>query len=104
MANIGIFFGSTDGNTERVVAQVQEEFGGEDVVALHNVNSATAEDLDGYDNLIFACPTWEIGELQEDWDTFIDELDDASLEGKKVSYIGLGDADGYPDTFVDAMI
>ena len=103
MANIGIFFGSTDGNTERVVGQVQEEFGGDDVAVLHNVNSATADDFDAYDNLILACPTWEIGELQEDWDTFIDELDDADLDGKKITYIGLGDADGYPDTFLDAL-
>jgi len=39
MAAIGIFYGSTDGNTERIVNQLQEMLGGEEVVALHNVNS-----------------------------------------------------------------
>jgi flavodoxin I len=103
MAKIGIFYGSTEGNTERVVTKIQELLGGESVAALHNVNSATADDMQPYDYLILACPTWEIGQLQEDWDTFIDDLEDVDYAGKKITYVGLGDADGYPDTFLDAM-
>jgi len=103
MAQIGIFFGSTEGNTERVVNQVMQALGGEAAAVLHNVNSATADDMQPYTNLILACPTWEIGQLQEDWDSFIDELADVDFAGKKVAYIGLGDADGYPDTFLDAL-
>ena len=68
MAKIGIFYGSTEGNTERVVTQIQTLLGGEAVAALHNVNSATADDMQPYPYLILACPTWEIGQLQEDWD------------------------------------
>jgi len=101
MATIGIFFGSTEGNTERVVNQIQQLFG--DDAELHNVNSASADDMQAYPNLILACPTWEIGQLQEDWDSFIDELENVDYAGKKVTYLGLGDADGYPDTFLDAM-
>lgn len=100
MGKIGIFYGSTEGNTEDVAERVQKVLGDADV---HNVDSATADDLAGYDIVILACPTWEIGELQEDWETFIDVLDDVDWNGKKVSYIGTGDADGYPDTFVDAI-
>jgi flavodoxin I len=101
MAKIGIFFGSTEGNTERVVNQIQEIFG--DDAALHNVNSSTADDMQEYSYLILACPTWEIGRLQEDWDGFIDEIENVDYAGKKVTYLGLGDADGYPDTFQDAL-
>jgi flavodoxin I len=100
MGKIGIFYGSTEGNTEDVVEKVQEALGDAEVF---NVDSATADDVAGFDTLIFACSTWEIGELQEDWESFIDVLDDVDLAGKKVSYIGTGDADGYPDTFVDAI-
>ncbi len=103
MAKIGIFYGSTEGNTERIVGKVQEALGGEDVAASHNVNSATSDDMQEYDNLILACPTWEIGELQEDWDSFIDQIEDVDYSGKKVTYIGVGDADGYPDTYQDAI-
>ncbi len=102
MATIGIFYGSTEGNTERISQQIQEAFGGEDVVALHNVNSASADDLQEYKYLILACPTWDIGELQEDWDSFVDEVEDVDYEGKMVTYLGLGDKEGYPDTFMDA--
>jgi flavodoxin I len=103
MAQIGIFFGSTEGNTERVVTKLQDALGGESIAKLHNVDAAAAEDLEEYTNLILACPTWEIGELQEDWDNFIDELEDVNFEDKKVTFVGTGDADGYPDTFLDAM-
>ena len=103
MATIGIFYGSTEGNTERVVTKIQQALGGDSSAVLHNVNSATADDMAPYSNIILACPTWEIGQLQEDWNGFIDELEDVEFSGKKVTYVGLGDADGYPDTFLDAL-
>jgi flavodoxin I len=102
MGKIGIFYGSTEGNTEEVAEKIQEALGS-DVADVYNVDSATSDDLEQYDTLIFGCPTWEIGELQEDWETFIDVLDDVDFSGKKVGFFGLGDADGYPDTFVDAI-
>jgi flavodoxin I len=101
MAKIGIFFGSTEGNTERVVNQIQQLFG--DDAELFNVNSASADDMQPHAYLILACPTWEIGRLQEDWDSFIDEIEKVNYAGKKVTYLGLGDADGYPDTYLDAL-
>jgi flavodoxin I len=103
MAKIGIFFGSTEGNTERVVTKLQAALGGESTATLVNVASASASDFDQYENVILACPTWEIGELQEDWDNFVDELDDVEWAGKKVTFVGVGDAVGYPDTFLDAI-
>jgi len=101
MAKIGIFFGSTEGNTERVVNQIQQLLG--DEAELNNVNSTTADDVQPYPFLIYACPTWEIGQLQEDWESFIDEVEKVDYTGKKVTYVGVGDADGYPDTFLDAI-
>lgn len=101
MAKIGIFFGSTEGNTERVVNQIQQLLG--DEAELNNVNATTADDVQPYPNVIYACPTWEIGQLQEDWESFIDEIEKVDYAGKKVTYVGVGDADGYPDTFLDAI-
>jgi len=103
MARVGIFYGSTEGATERVVTKIQEALGGEDVATLVNVDAASADDMEEYEYLILASSTWEIGELQEDWDSFIDELDDVDFSGKTVAYVGTGDADGYPDTFLDAL-
>ena len=101
MAKIGIFYGSTEGNTERVVTQIKDLFG--DEAEMLNVNSCTADDVAPFPYVIYACPTWEIGQLQEDWDSFIDEIELVDYTGKKVTYLGLGDADGYPDTFLDAL-
>lgn len=102
MGKIGIFYGSTEGNTENVAIKIQKALGKE-VADLHNVDSASAADMQDYEVLILGCPTWEIGELQEDWIPFIDVLDDVDFSGKTVAYFGLGDADGYPDTFIDAL-
>ena len=41
--------------------------------------------------------------MQDDWDSFLPKLATANLSGKTIALFGLGDADGYPDTFVDGM-
>ena len=90
MGKTAIFYGSTEGNTETVAYKLKDLLGDVDVF---NVDSASADDLGNYDNIIFGASTWEIGELQEDWETFIDVLDDADFSGKTIAYFGLGDAD-----------
>ncbi|NEP39189.1 MAG: flavodoxin FldA [Okeania sp. SIO2G4] len=103
MSNIGLFVGSTTGKTESVAEMVQAEFGGDDVVTIHNMDEVNTEDFDGYQNIIVASPTWNIGELQSDWEGFFDELDNIDFNGKKVAYFGTGDQIGYGDNFQDAM-
>ena len=100
MGSTAIFYGSTEGNTEAVAEKLKDLLGDVD---LFNVDSASVDDLQKYDNLIFGASTWEIGELQEDWESFIDVLEDVDYNGKTVAFFGTGDADGYPDTFVDAL-
>ena len=36
-------------------------------------NPAISADLDTYEKLIIGCPTWHIGELQDDWDAIYEE-------------------------------
>ncbi|MEM9136302.1 MAG: flavodoxin FldA [Cyanobacteria bacterium P01_F01_bin.42] len=103
MTAVGLFFGTQTGNTESAAEQIQAEFGGEDVVTLVDVADADVSDLDDYECLIIGCPTWNIGELQSDWEGLYDELDDVDFSGKKVAYFGPGDQIGYADNFQDAM-
>ncbi|MDC0834787.1 flavodoxin FldA [Leptolyngbya valderiana BDU 20041] len=103
MAKIGLFYGSTTGNTETAAEAIQAEFGGDDVVELQNIADADLSELEEYDCLILGSPTWNIGELQSDWEGCFDELDDLDLSGKKVAYFGVGDQIGYADNFQDAM-
>ena len=100
MGKTAIFYGSTEGNTETVAFKLKDLLGDVDVF---NVDAASADDIQKYDSVIFGASTWEIGELQEDWEGFIDVLDDVDFSGKTVAFFGCGDADGYPDTFVDAL-
>ncbi len=100
MEKIGIFYGSSTGNAESVANKLQEALG---EVELFDVADASADDLNKFSNLILGTSTWGVGEMQDDFDAFMSELNDADLNGKKVALYGLGDQDGYSDTFVDAM-
>ena len=103
MANIGLFFGTQTGNTQTEAEIIQKEFGGEYVVTLNDISQAELNDFNDYTYIIIGCPTWNIGELQSDWESFYDELDNIDFSGKKVAYFGAGDQVGYPDSFQDAI-
>lgn len=103
MAKIALFFGTQTGNTQTEAEIIQKEFGGEEVVSLYDISKTEPSDFDEYNYIIIGCPTWNIGELQSDWEDFYDELDNVNFSGKKVAYFGAGDQVGYPDSFQDAM-
>ena len=103
MTKIGLFFGSTTGNTQDIAERIQEAFGGDDVVTLHEISEVEEDDFSNYENIIIASPTWDIGQLQSDWEGYYPELDEIDFSGKKVAYFGTGDQEGYADNFQDAM-
>jgi len=98
MAAIGLFYGSTTGNTLKVAELIQETFKPE-MIDLLDVRQATSEDLKRYDVLIFGTSTWHWGGLQNEWAVFEDSLSQQALAGK----IGLGDQVHYPGHFVDGI-
>lgn len=102
MQKVGIFYGSSTGNSEAAAEQMQKEFG-EDIATIYDVSNAKAADLEKYTNIIFGCSTLEIGELEYDFEDFLPEIKSANLDGKKVAIFGLGDQESYPDTFVDSI-
>lgn len=103
MTKIGLFYGTQTGNTQTIAERIQQELGGEQMVDLFDIAEATADDFEPYSCIIIGCPTWNIGELQSDWDGFYDELDSIPFAGKKVAYFGVGDQVGYADNFQDAI-
>ena len=102
MKIIGIFYGSSSGNTEGVAKQIQAEFGA-DNAQVFDVAKATKDDLEKFDHLIFGTSTWGFGELQDDFDGFMKQIEAANLSGKTVALFGCGDQESYSDTFVDGM-
>ncbi|AFZ48627.1 flavodoxin [Cyanobacterium stanieri PCC 7202] len=103
MAKIGLFYGTQTGNTETIAESIQEALGGDSVVDLHDVADIEVDELANYDCLIIGCPTWNVGELQSDWEGLYEDLDEVNFQGKKVAYFGAGDQIGYADNFQDAM-
>lgn len=103
MSKIGLFYGTTTGKTESAAEMIQSEFGGLEVVTLHEIADVENSNFAEYDCIIIGCPTWDIGELQADWQGYYDDLDDADFSGKKVAYFGTGDQMGYAENFQDAM-
>ena len=102
MHKIGIFYGSSTGDSELAAQQIQKEFGAH-IASIIDVSDAKAKDFEQYANIIFGCSTLVIGELQYDFDDFIPEIIAANLENKKIAIFGLGDQDSYPETFVDGI-
>ncbi|ACB52379.1 flavodoxin [Crocosphaera subtropica ATCC 51142] len=103
MSMIGLFYGTETGKTETTAEMIQSELGGDKVVELMDIADCEATDLEKYDYLIIGCPTWNVGELQSDWESIYDDLDTIDFKGKQVAYFGTGDQIGYSDNFQDAM-
>lgn len=103
MSKIGLFYGTETGKTETAAEMIQSELGGDEIVELIDIADSEATDLEKYDCLIIGCPTWNVGELQTDWEGIYDELDNVDFKGKQVAYFGTGDQIGYSDNFQDAM-
>lgn len=101
---IGIFYGTNTGNTETVVEKLTDELKNNGFeVDVNDMASAAVEDMGNYENIIIAVPTWNDGELQDDFDAVFDDFKAFDFSGKKVGFVGLGDQDGYPDNFLDAI-
>ncbi len=103
MKKVGIFYGSSSGDTEAVAKKIQEALGGDDGAEVIDIIMARKEDLERFDNLILGTSTWRGADLQSDWKFYLDMLDESDLSGKKVALFGLGDSRNYPANFVDAM-
>ncbi|PJF21474.1 MAG: flavodoxin [Phototrophicales bacterium] len=106
MANkIGLFFGSSTGNTEAVSYQLQAEINSVDgwECDVHNIGASTPDLILKYNYLIFGIPTWNTGELQDDWDIFLPRIAEMDFKGKKIALFGLGDQNGYGYNFLDAL-
>ena len=102
MEKVGIFYGSSSGNTEKIAEMIRHELGEENAQTI-NVTDANGDDLQGFRNLIFGTPTWELGEMQEDWEEFMEMLEEFDFKDKKLALFGLGDQEVYADSFADGV-
>jgi flavodoxin I len=102
---IGLFYGSTNGNTRQVAGLIEQTFTAsrQATVELLDIAEFYLEEMIAFDQLILGVSTWNTGQLQKDWERIYEEFDQLDLTGKQVALFGLGDQHGYPDTFGDAL-
>ena len=103
---IGLFFGSNTGTTELVAKICKDEFAKQApgiTIDIHDIGLVDVSKMLEYDHLIAASPTWNIGELQDDWNLKFESILNYDFSGKTIAMLGVGDQFGYPDNFVDAV-
>ncbi|UTF61406.1 flavodoxin FldB [Gilvimarinus sp. DA14] len=101
-APIALFYGSSTCYTEMAGEKIRQTLG-ESLVDIYNIAETPIIEASFYQLIILGMPTWDYGELQEDWEEIWDEIDQVDWQGKKVAHYGLGDQVGYPEWFLDAM-
>lgn len=99
---IGLFYGSSTCYTEMAAEKIRDYIG-ESLVDVFNVADTPIIEAQFYDCIIMGIPTWDYGELQEDWEDIWADLDELELDNKSIALFGLGDQVGYPEWFLDAM-
>lgn len=105
MPTIGIYYGSSTGNTAEAAQQIKDRFDrivpGQ--VTMVDVLEGNLSAIPHFDKLILGIPTWDFGNLQTDWDDCVAQFTSLNLAGTQVALFGFGDEGGYPDTYQDAM-
>lgn len=101
MKKIGIFYGSSTGNTAAVARKIARELaiGAADV---HDVSKVAPSAVADYDLLLLGSSTWGDGEMQDDWQDFIAGLAAMDLSDKEIALFGEGDVT-MSDTFCNAV-
>lgn len=102
MQNIGIFYGSSTGNTETAAKLIQNEFG-IDHAEIFDVSNVKESAIEQFSTLIFGSSTWGVGDIQDDFEAFLPIISTANLAGKKVAIFGLGDQESFAGSYVDAI-
>lgn len=103
---VGLFYGSSTGTTQAVAFEIRDAWQAAGMEAIEAVNIAhlqTLQTLLDYEYLLLGLSTWNIGELQDDWDNAFPKLEDMDFSGKKIALFGVGDQIAYPDNFLDAL-
>lgn len=102
MAEVALFYGSDEGNTEGIAHRIQNRLG-VDVCDVFDIADVTQLEFADYSKIILGIPTWDFGQIQSDWEEFWDDVSDIDFSDKVVAMFGLGDQFGYGDFFLDAL-
>ena len=95
-----IIYGSDTGNTEVIAEDLVKLLGEHEVLTVDELEES---DWEGNELYILGIPTWYDGELQSDWEDYLDDFQKIDFTGKTVAVFGLGDQIGYDEWFCDGI-
>lgn len=112
-AQVGIFYGTSTGNTQTVADLIHQAFGSDvscEPIDVDTLDKGTLSQVFAeHDALVVGTPTWNTGADTErsgtGWDElYYDKLPALKdiLNGKKVAVFGLGDQQSYSENYADA--
>ena len=108
MEKIGLFWGSNTGNQEEATNFLTDYMKSEGYdIDLYNIADTPPAKMLEYKKLIIGCPTWHIGELQDDWDAIYEEYkkdvqpEDVFFFGDAVVYYSQKHFDYEDNNFTD---
>ena len=82
MEKIGLFWGSNTGNQEEAAGFLKEYMESEGAqIDEYNIADTDPKKMLDYKKLIIGCPTWHIGELQDDWDFIYEKYKELDFNG-----------------------
>ncbi len=97
----GVFYSFSSGKTQSVAERLVKEFG--DNVEVNDIEVIGGDKFLEYDFIIIGVSTWFGGGLPDAWEDFLPEFKETSFNNKKVAIFGLGNQQGYPENFGDAI-
>lgn len=97
----GIFYSFSSGKTQSVADRIVKEF--ESNIDVNDIEEIRGSKFLEYDLIIIGVSTWFGGGLPDAWEDFLPEFKQAGFENKKVAIFGLGNQQGYPENFGDAI-
>lgn len=102
MKKIAILYGSSGGNAESVAGRIQQKFG--DDADVFNVDEVSIDEIQPYKYLILGTSTTGMGDLQEDWESFLPTFSSRyDFTDKVVAIFGLGDSASFSSSFAESI-
>ena len=97
-----LIFGTDTGITEEISNLISEKWTKTPLDVIE-VTDIKPEDFYKFNFLILGLSTWYDGDLQSDWESFLDEFKTINFSNKQVAIFGLGDQIGYGEYFIDGV-
>lgn len=100
-----ILYGSETGNTERAAEIMAQALNRQEAIhaeALSVGDLRVEEKLKQSKAVIMGASTWDHGQPQDDFKSFMEDVDSAYIKPLEVAIFGFGDLDGFPDAFCAA--